>query len=95
MKNKIYILLIGIFLMNTNLFAVNSVLKGKVHEINGENIPYVLISINPGNHKVYTDNKGDFLIKKIPLGKYNIKFHHLGFQTKDTLITIKSKDTVS
>lgn len=92
---KIYVLLISIFLINTNLFSKNSFLKGIVNENNKIPISSVLISIKPGNMKIYTDQNGKFIIKKIPFGKYKLKFHHLGFQTKDTTITINSKDTIS
>ena len=62
-----------------------TVVSGKVQDnANKEAIPYVTVSIQDSTLKTLavgvTDDKGDFVLEKLPNGKMTITFSYIGYQ---------------
>jgi hypothetical protein len=64
-------------------FSQNSIIKGNViEEKTGKTLPGVNVIIKETKFSTITDLDGNYIIKNIPAGKYEIEFSYFGFQTK-------------
>ena len=64
-------------------FSQNSIIKGNViEEKTGKTLPGVNIIIKETKFSTITDLDGNYIIKNVPPGKYEIEFSYFGFQTK-------------
>jgi hypothetical protein len=64
-------------------FSQNSIIKGNViEEKTGKTLPGVNVIIKETKFSTITDLDGNYIIKNIPPGKYEIEFSYFGFQTK-------------
>ncbi len=83
---KILILTILLTILNLS-FAQTGKLKGKVTE-NSSPIPSVNIFLMGTTIGTVTDEKGNYIFSSIPIGKYQIRFSSVGYETKFFDITI-------
>jgi len=76
------------------LFSQNGNIKGKITQ-NNEPIPAVSIIIMPVGTSLAADNDGNFEIKNLPYGSYEIIFSSVGLRTERKKITVNKPETVS
>ncbi|MBC7524387.1 MAG: carboxypeptidase-like regulatory domain-containing protein [Flavobacterium sp.] len=82
MKFK-YILFL--LLISHQLFSQNAVsnIKGQVlEEGSGKPFPGVSINVKGKSYSTISDSEGNFILRNIPLGKYDIQFSAFSFDTK-------------
>jgi hypothetical protein len=64
-------------------YSQNAIIKGNViEEKTGKTLPGVNVIIKETKFSTITDLDGNYIIKNIPTGKYEIEFSYFGFQTK-------------
>ncbi|MBR1627189.1 MAG: TonB-dependent receptor, partial [Bacteroidales bacterium] len=82
---------LGLFLINTLLFAQTATIKGFVYNSSdGEPIMFANILVENTHLGASTDINGFFVINKVPIGKRVLKVQSLGFA--DTIITLNISD---
>jgi len=86
MKLKLAILLLFLgtvtFSQNKTL-PITSIIKGVViEESTGKPLPGVLVAVKDTKFATLTDGSGNFILAKMPSGKYNLEFSLFSFSTK-------------
>ena len=76
------------------LFSQNGNIKGKITQ-NNEPVSAVSIIIMPVGTSLAADNDGNFEIKNLPYGSYEIIFSSVGLRTERKKITVNKPETVS
>ena len=75
-------LIILLLLSHTFILAQNGIIKGRVFDkINNEPIPFANIYIDEIQKGISSDIEGNFIIKDIEAGVYNVTFSFIGYQT--------------
>ena len=81
MKNNLTLVLI--ILCQFSFGQVKSVLKGTViEEANGRTLPAVNVLIKGTKFATTTDADGNFIFRNVEIGKYEVQFSTIGFDTK-------------
>jgi hypothetical protein len=71
-------------------FAQTGVLKGFVYDAsNGEPVRFCMVQLEGTSFGAMTDQFGNFIINKIPVGEYTVKVTTFGYSTLTDLITIE------
>jgi len=82
MKAKYIIPILTQFLLQSNIYSQNGIIKGTVfNAINNEPIAFVSIAVLGTTYASLTDEKGNYEIKNIPTGEYNLTASYIGFET--------------
>jgi iron complex outermembrane receptor protein len=88
-KRLITLLLVTFF--NLTIYAQKSInISGTISAENGDVIPWATIHFLNTNFKASANNKGEFALTKIPLGKYVVTASAIGYATRNTVLTINS-----
>ena len=84
-----------ILLLTELVISQNAVLKGStIEESNGKSLPGVTVVVSKTKFSTISDSEGNFIIRNIPPGKYDLKFSFVSFQTKTISdVTISTDDT--
>ena len=91
---KRLILLVLVFVVGNELFAQTNSLRGVVFDnATGEAIPFATVFIKGINMGAITDDKGIFVINKIPYGQYEMRISYIGYDSLIVPITISEKQT--
>lgn len=69
---KIIILAMLIFINTLSAEVLTGELKGKVNDAENNPLEYVKVTLIQPGISVFTNEKGEFSIKEIPYGLYNI-----------------------
>lgn len=78
---RLFVLLVGSFLLSVPLFAQSGVIRGKVTDArNSEPIPFANVVVQGASSGVMTDLDGDFEITGIEPGLYNIEVSFVGYK---------------
>jgi len=108
MNKKIYAVILVVITAGNFAMAQSGTLKGKaIDETNGEGISFANVQLEQGGNavaKAVADINGEFTIKPIPPGTYDVKVASVGYQTyfskgvvvggdKTTYIDAKVKST--
>lgn len=65
------------------VFSQQSIIKGKtIEEATGKSLPNVLISIKNTKLSTTSDSDGNFIIRNVAIGKYDLEFSAYTFETK-------------
>lgn len=89
-------LILILFLIPCNLFAQNGMIKGFVYDdSNGEPISYCTIQLDGTSYGTLTDNKGSFVINKIPSGNFILKVSFLGYATIMDSLSINNNSIIT
>lgn len=93
---KQYILSLFAVIISLQLFAQQGRIKGLVvDKENGEPIMMCNIKIMElPNTIVQTDNNGIYVITKIPLGKYTVRFAYIGYETLIQKVEITNEEPI-
>lgn len=89
---KIYVQLFLIF-TTLPLLAQNGTIKGKVTQ-NNDPVPAVSIIVTPLGTSLAADNDGNYEIKNLPYGSYEIIFSSVGLKTERKKITLNKPETM-
>lgn len=82
MKKRVAILILSV--LSTSIWAQNGVIKGKVfNSINNEAIPFVSIGIASLSVAATSDSNGDYELKNLSPGLYNITASLVGYNKKN------------
>ncbi|OFX62357.1 MAG: hypothetical protein A2046_03205 [Bacteroidetes bacterium GWA2_30_7] len=95
MKKLIFICLT---LISSALYAQSSgTIKGTVFDENGEPLPYANVYMERGAFKMggISDNDGNFTIKPIPTGKYDVNISFTGYETKTVKGVVVNADNIT
>jgi outer membrane receptor protein involved in Fe transport len=84
---KKIVTLVCFIIGSISLFAQNGEISGKVRDENGEGIPYanvVLVDAKnvPTGQGAITDEDGNYTIKPLSPGKYNIQYSYVGYKNQ-------------
>ena len=80
---KIRFVLIVLFLSQISFSQLKSVLKGTViEEASGRTMPAVNVVVKGTKFATTTDAEGNFIIRNIEIGKYDVQFSAMGFDSK-------------
>ena len=89
MKNKMLILLMGVFLFTHHMDAQNLTIKGTVTEENGEPLIGVMIVVDGTTIGTVTDFDGKYILDDVDPNQ-KLKFTYLGFANKIEAIAGRS-----
>lgn len=91
-------LLITIFLVLLSPFilAQTGSIKGTVIERrSGNPVPYANVYLKGTNHGAVTDDKGFYMISKVPAGEYRLAVQSVGFDSMSVVVTVSANEVVS
>jgi len=91
---KIIILAILIFANTLTAEVLTGELKGKVNDADNNPIEYVKVTLIQPGISVFSDEKGEFSIKEISYGLYNIMFSKTGYISKNELINVNEESMI-
>jgi iron complex outermembrane receptor protein len=98
MKLKLLPLLstLSLFLSPFLVHAQNGqgVLIGKVTDSLHQKISYATIQLKKLNIKTSSDKAGQFQLRGIPTGSYNLRISMTGYETSETQVLLKANDTL-
>lgn len=88
------ILLLLLIMIASVSFSQNGIIKGRVYNsINNEPIPFVSVGITSLSVGVLTDIDGQYELKSLPPGLYNISVSYVGYRKK-TIFEIQVNDFI-
>lgn len=87
------IIIFAFFILNTSASAQDGIIKGRVYDNEQNAIPNANISIEKTSFGGSSDESGNYLIKKIPVGNYQIIFSAVGFQSITKSVEVKATET--
>lgn len=90
---KFYTIFILLFSLPALALEVPAVLQGQVKDSNGKIIPKASIRLEPDGRSGISDAKGNFQIKNIYPGRYQLTVSCVGYQSYTTSILIQSGQT--
>ncbi|AOW21757.1 TonB-dependent receptor [Urechidicola croceus] len=93
MRNLITILIILISTVSLN--AQNNTVKGKVISEKNQPLENVNIALSKTNIGTETNENGEFSIKNITSGTYQIRVSYLGYKTTNATFTIQQNQTIT
>lgn len=65
-----------------------SLVRGVVRSAAGEPIPYVVVALEPGFARRFTDDSGAFAFLRVPPGTYRLLARQIGFKPLDTTVVV-------
>lgn len=81
--SRILFLFLSLFLISTSTFAQKGIIKGRVfNEINNSPLEFATILVQNTTNGAYADSSGNFEIKGLKPGLYNVEAKYGGFQTE-------------
>ncbi len=80
MTKKVYVLMF-LLLISFISFAQKGAVKGKVQDVDGHALPNVTVNIPGFFISTCTNERGDFLLENIPVGRQNIIFTSVGYKS--------------
>lgn len=75
--------------------SIRGGLKGMVVDKEGQPVMGTIVQLEPDQHQVQTDEKGNFIFKNIIAGNYTLKTSHLGYHPYRTQVEIEAGKNVS
>ena len=95
MRKQFKIIAAGLFFIciSSSLFAQTGSLKGIVSDTAGNPVAMVTIGIQNSSLGTTTDEKGNFHLDNIPIGKQNVVAQLLGYKKINYQVQIKTNDT--
>ncbi|MHA7130150.1 TonB-dependent receptor domain-containing protein [Algoriphagus namhaensis] len=93
---KALITTICLVLISMNFaFAQRNAVKGKILDQNQQPVSGVSVFLEGTVRGAQTDDKGNFIIKELPAGSYELKANLIGFQNQSTTISIAAGETIT
>lgn len=81
--SRILFLFLSLLLVSTTAFAQKGIIKGRVfNEINNSPLEFATILVQNTTKGAYADSSGNFVIKGLEPGLYNVEAKYGGFQTE-------------
>lgn len=97
MKNILTSLLI-IFFSATTLFAqITQTIRGKITDATtGNNLSGASVQIIGTSNAALSDNDGNYIIEKVPVGRYQLSVTYLGYQKEQVaeIVVVSGKETI-
>ncbi|HVT85645.1 MAG TPA: TonB-dependent receptor [Chitinophagaceae bacterium] len=90
MQQKSVFLFVVLFI-SIHFNAQGQILKGKVTDIKSQPIADAFVHILNTNAETYTDAKGNFLFRKLPVGKYLVVVSAIGYASSETEVLLNGK----
>lgn len=94
MKSHCLAFLILFVIVPQTSFSQYGVVKGRVASKDGEPLPAVQILIKNCNLYAVTDTAGDFKVKQVPAGTFDVECKCIGYKTLRKKITVKQDATL-
>ncbi|MCX2451575.1 TonB-dependent receptor [Pedobacter sp. PLR] len=88
------IMLLLLFPLLTNAQNHQSVVIGKITDTLHQKISFATVQLKKLNKKTTSDKNGEFQLKGIPSGTYQLRISMTGFETNETLFTVNENDTL-
>ncbi len=94
---KFRFLLTILLIVNSFLiFSQTGTIKGTVIEKRtGSPVPFANVYLHGTNHGAVTDDKGFYLISKIPAGNYRLVVQSVGYDTMSYTVQVNANDVIS
>lgn len=85
MKTKYIMPILFQLLLHLSTYSQNGIIKGTVfNALNNEPIAFVSVAVQGTTFASLTDEKGNYEIKNLPIGEYNLTASYVGFETMTT-----------
>jgi hypothetical protein len=85
MKIKYIIPILLQLMVYSLVYSQNGIIRGTVfNAINNEPIAFVSVAVQGTTYASVTDEKGNYEIKNLPIGEYNLTASYVGFETMTT-----------
>ncbi|MDE1191017.1 MAG: TonB-dependent receptor [Arachidicoccus sp.] len=95
LKTILYLLLL---VKSVFVFAYDEipsgVIKGKITTSDGKPAAYISVSVDKLNKGAVTDENGEYIIKKVPVGTWTIRINSVGIASEKRTVTIQANETV-
>lgn len=88
---KIIVLIVLMFANTLMADVLTGVINGKVTDKDNRPLEFVKVTIVEPGISVFTDEKGEYSIKEIPYGLYNITLSKTGYIPKSELVDVKEE----
>ena len=92
---KLFYSIFAFFFINC-LFSQSAIIKGStIEETTGKPLPGVTVKIKDTSFSTISDSEGNFIIRGVAIGKFNLQFSAFTFETKiiSDVETIKNETT--
>ncbi|HEX4849765.1 MAG TPA: TonB-dependent receptor, partial [Puia sp.] len=95
MKPRLFysILMLFCLIKNANSQSTGNI-KGSITDNGKTPLPHVNIILDKTNFHTTTDDKGEYIINKVPTGSYRLIISHVGYQSIKRDIVVKNNETV-
>ena len=97
MKKHVLIFLFSMFCISLTYGQVVQNIKGTIKDANSQELlSYASVAIQNTTYGTTTDNQGNFILKGIPVGRYDLAVSYLGYETqiiKEIMVT-SSKEVI-
>lgn len=92
MSTKIYTLFL-LSIVSLFSFSQNGSIKGSIKTSDSKAAEYVSVGLKNKSVGVNTNSKGEYEIKNVGPGTYTLMVSHVGLETKEELVEVKSGET--
>jgi iron complex outermembrane receptor protein len=77
------------------LAAQTGTVQGRVADSTGVAVPQASIVLEPGGARGYSSDRGDYVIRGVPAGRYTMRVRRIGYDVPPIVITIIEGQTLS
>ncbi|RAJ06663.1 iron complex outermembrane receptor protein [Chitinophaga skermanii] len=74
----------------TSFAQQNGAIRGKITSENGEAAPLVSIQLKNKARGTFTNEKGEFIIRKLTAGEYTLRISLVGYKTEERNVTVQN-----
>jgi iron complex outermembrane recepter protein len=75
--------------------AQTGTLQGRVADSSGVGVPQASVFLEPGGPRGYSNDRGDYVIRGVPAGRYTMRIRRIGYDAPPIVITIIEGQTLS
>ena len=69
-------------------------IRGVVRSTTGDRIPYVVVALEPGPSRRFTDDSGSFVFPNLAAGSYRLRARQVGYKPFDTTVVVSGDSAV-
>lgn len=95
MNQKFFLLALFTALFQLSFSQSTGNIRGEVINQNGDPVPQANVRIPGTSFGTETNTEGEFSLRNIPGGTYNLRISHIGFETKDLTVAVLAGETIA
>lgn len=90
-----YLLVLSLAVFNFGFAQNSGALKGNIVDVNGNSISNVNVEIEGTTLGDETDNNGEFYLRNIQQGNYDLKISYVGYATRKVNVNVQANSTTT